>query len=56
MISFMEKLLGSRSVPYFEYPPATSDRITALKRAIDSQSANVGQGLDSAAYKAKISR
>ena len=55
MISFMEKLLDSRSVPAFlSTHPATSDRITALKRAIDSPSANVGQGLDSAAYKAKI--
>ncbi len=55
MISFMEKLLDSRSVPAFlSTHPATSSRITALKRAIDSQNANVGQGLDNAAYKAKI--
>jgi predicted Zn-dependent protease len=55
IVSFMEKLQGSRSVPAFlSTHPATSDRIKALKRAIDSQSANVGNGLDSAAYKAKI--
>lgn len=56
MISFMEKLLSSRrsSVPSFlSTHPATSDRITKLKSAIDPQKAQ-GEGLDNAAYKAKI--
>ena len=55
MISFMEKLLGSRSLPTFlSTHPATSSRIAALKRAIDSQRANQGEGLDNAAYQAQI--
>lgn len=54
MISFMEKLLSSRSVPSFlSTHPATRDRIAALQRAIDPQKAN-GSGLDNATYKAKI--
>jgi predicted Zn-dependent protease len=55
MIAFMEKLLKGGSPPTFlSDHPATADRITALKRAIDPQKAYVGTGLDSAAYKAKI--
>jgi predicted Zn-dependent protease len=55
MISFMEKLLDSPSVPTFlSTHPATSNRIAALKRTINSQNANLGKGLDSAAYKAQI--
>ena len=55
MISFLEKLKGSGSVPSFlSTHPATGDRIAALKRAIDSQKANVGEGLDTATYKAQI--
>lgn len=55
MISFMKKLLNSDSGPTFlNKHPATSKRIAALQRAIDSQKANVGDGLDNAAYKAKI--
>lgn len=54
MISFMEKLLSSRSVPSFlSTHPATRDRIAKLKNAIDPQKAN-GSGLDKATYKAKI--
>lgn len=56
MISFMGKLLDSPSVPSFlSTHPATSSRIAALKRAINSKNTNnVGKGLDSAAYKAQI--
>lgn len=55
MISFMQKLISSRSVPTFlSTHPATTDRVAALKRAINSQSANVGYGLNNAEYKAKI--
>ncbi len=54
-VAFMEKLLKGGSPPTFlSTHPATSDRITALKRTISPQNANVGDGLDGAAYKAKI--
>lgn len=55
MVSFMEKLKGSSSVPSFlSTHPATSDRIEALKGAIDPQKGKVGEGLNNAAYDAKI--
>ncbi len=55
MVAFMEKLLKAPSVPSFlSEHPATSDRIAALKRAIDPARANVGDGLDSVSYKANI--
>ncbi|WP_348231900.1 M48 family metallopeptidase [Trichocoleus sp. DQ-U1] len=55
MVAFMEKLLRANSVPTFlSTHPATSDRIKALERAIDPEDANVGDGLDEQAYKAKI--
>lgn len=56
-VAFMEKLLrqNSRSVPSFlSTHPATGDRITRLRNTIDSQTANVGDGLDPAAYRARI--
>jgi len=43
MISFMEKLLGSRSLPTFEYPSGDASALPP-KRAIDSQRANQGEG------------
>lgn len=57
MVGFMEKLLKSGgSVPSFlSSHPATSDRIQALEQAIPPAQANVGNGLDSNAYKNKIS-
>jgi predicted Zn-dependent protease len=57
MVGFMEKLLKSGgSVPSFlSTHPATSDRIEALEQAIPAAQANVGNGLDSNAYKNKIS-
>jgi len=56
MVDFMQKLLKSRgSVPSFlSSHPATSDRINALKQAINPARANVGDGLDTTAYKNKI--
>lgn len=56
MVAFMEKLLkkGGSLPTFLSTHPGTSDRITALKRAISRQNANVGDGLDGAAYKAKI--
>jgi predicted Zn-dependent protease len=55
MVSFMEKLLNKSSVPTFlSTHPATSDRIDALKRAIQAQPSNNREGLDSAAYQANI--
>lgn len=55
-VTFMEKLLkqGGSTPTFLSTHPATSDRIAALKRAINPQQANVGIGLDSATYKAKI--
>lgn len=57
MVEFMEKLLKQGgSVPTFlSTHPATQDRITALEQAIDPAKAKLGDGLDSKAYKAKIS-
>ena len=56
MVAFMEKLLKARSsVPTFlSTHPATSDRINALEQAINPTQANVGDGLDTNAYKNKI--
>lgn len=55
MVSFMKKLLRSGSTPTFlSTHPATKDRIVALERAIDPQKANVGNGLDSNAYKSQM--
>jgi predicted Zn-dependent protease len=56
MVNFMEKLQKkSGSVPSFlSTHPAVGDRINTLKQAIDPAEANVGDGLDESAYKAKI--
>ncbi|MBD2209416.1 M48 family metalloprotease [Calothrix sp. FACHB-156] len=55
MVSFMQKLLGRGSTPSFlSTHPATSDRINALKKAINAQPTNGRYGLDNAAYKANI--
>jgi predicted Zn-dependent protease len=55
-VTFMEKLLkkGGSAPAFLSTHPATSDRIARLRSAITSQQANVGTGLDSATYKAKI--
>ena len=56
MVDFMEKVLKKGgSVPTFlSTHPATSDRINALERAIDPARSNVGDGLDTNAYRSKI--
>lgn len=54
MISFLEKLRSQRSVPTFlSTHPATSDRIARLKKIIDKQQANRGQGLNESKYQAQ---
>ncbi|BAZ37405.1 hypothetical protein NIES4101_33260 [Calothrix sp. NIES-4101] len=57
MVSFMQKLLQSkRSVPTFlSTHPATGDRITALKRAINQQPSNGKAGLDKTVYRSNLS-
>ncbi len=57
MIGFFEKLLDKRggSAPTFlSTHPATEDRIQAIKEKINSTPRNVGSGLDSSAYRARI--
>ncbi|WP_413199669.1 M48 family metallopeptidase [Nostoc piscinale] len=55
MVSFMQKLLKSGSGPTFlSTHPATSDRINNLKRAINAQPSSGRDGLDNAAYRARI--
>ena len=57
MLGFMKKLLeaGGGSTPTFlSTHPATSERIKLLEQNIDSQTANVGKGLNSQAYKNRI--
>ena len=55
MVSFMKKLLGKSSTPAFlSTHPGTSDRITALKNAINDQPSNGSEGLDNASYKTNV--
>lgn len=57
IVSFMEKLLkqGGSTPSFLSTHPATRDRITRLRKAIDSQGGNAsGDGLDNNAYKANI--
>ena len=56
MLSFMQKLLaaGGSTPSFLSTHPATSERIKLLQQDIDSQTANVGKGLDSQAYKKRI--
>lgn len=55
MPAFMAKLVNSNSPPTFlSTHPGAADRVTALRQAIDPAKANVGNGLDSAAYKRTI--
>jgi len=56
MVAFMTKLQNQPSVPTFlSTHPATGDRIEALNQEIDPAIANRGGGLDTAAYRSKIS-
>ncbi|MDZ8263357.1 M48 family metallopeptidase [Nostoc sp. ChiQUE01b] len=56
MVSFMQKLLkkGGSTPTFLSTHPGTSDRIDALRRAINSQPSNGKYGLDKASYKANI--
>ncbi|MEH1842332.1 MAG: M48 family metalloprotease [Nostoc sp.] len=56
MVSFMQKLLNkSGSAPTFlSTHPGTSDRIDALRQAINSQPSKGNDGLEKASYKANI--
>jgi beta-barrel assembly-enhancing protease len=55
MVSFMQKLLKSGSGPSFlSTHPATSDRITNLRRTINAQPSSGRSGLDESAYRANI--
>jgi beta-barrel assembly-enhancing protease len=56
MVSFMQKLLkkGGSTPTFLSSHPGTSDRITALKSAINSQPSNGRYGLDKASYRANI--
>lgn len=57
MIEFMKKLLNQPSPPSFlSTHPATSDRITAMRQAIDPSRANVGEGLNNATYRQRIQK
>ncbi|MBD2343380.1 M48 family metallopeptidase [Anabaena subtropica] len=55
-VSFMQKLMRSGgSVPTFlSTHPGTSERINALRKAINSRPTNTRDGLDNAAYRARI--
>jgi beta-barrel assembly-enhancing protease len=56
MVAFMEKLLEmGGSIPTFlSTHPNTSDRIERLNSMMDSETANVGSGLDNSAYSSRI--
>jgi predicted Zn-dependent protease len=56
-VEFMQKLLQQKSsMPSFlSTHPATSDRIAALQKRLDPQTANSGEGLDSNSYRSNIS-
>ncbi len=56
MVDFMKKLLNKPSPPsILSTHPATSDRIAAMRQAIDPDLAS-GEGLNNAAYKLEIRR
>jgi predicted Zn-dependent protease len=56
MVSFMQKLMqkGGSTPAFLSTHPGTADRINGLQRAIDAQPSNQRDGLDNAAYRAKI--
>ncbi|MEH1874914.1 M48 family metallopeptidase [Nostoc sp.] len=56
MVSFMQKLLkqGGSAPTFLSTHPGTSDRIKALKRAINSQPSEENYGLDKASYRANM--
>ncbi|BAY24003.1 peptidase M48 Ste24p [Calothrix sp. NIES-2100] len=55
MIAFMQKLLNQPTLPTFlSTHPATTDRITALRRELASQQTNLSGGLNNSIYREKI--
>ena len=56
MVSFMQKLLkkGGSAPTFLSTHPGTSDRIDALRQAINSQPSKGNDGLEKASYKANI--
>ncbi|MGB5634907.1 MAG: M48 family metallopeptidase [Waterburya sp.] len=56
ILGFMQKLLerGGSTPGFLSTHPATSDRIKILQQQINSQTLNVGNGLDNQAYKSRI--
>jgi beta-barrel assembly-enhancing protease len=56
MVSFMQKLLNSKSSSpsFLSTHPATSDRISTLKRSINMQPSRGNDGLDRNAYRSRI--
>lgn len=56
-LDFMAKLLRGGSLPtILSTHPATSARISAMERMIDPSIAEIGDGLDSASYRATVER
>lgn len=57
ILGFMEKLLarGGSTPSFLSTHPATSERIRILQEQINPQTAKAGEGLDSQAYKSRIS-
>jgi beta-barrel assembly-enhancing protease len=56
MVAFMQKLLNQQPalLSILSSHPATGDRIAALNRQINPDTANTGAGLDNAAYRTQI--
>ncbi len=56
MVSFMQKLMkkSSNTPSFLSTHPATSSRITALRKQINAQSNNSGYGLNPRSYQARI--
>jgi predicted Zn-dependent protease len=55
MVAFMQKLLGSRSTPTFlATHPATSDRITNLRRMINANPSGGRDGIDTSSYRSRV--
>ncbi|NJK47139.1 M48 family metalloprotease [Candidatus Gracilibacteria bacterium] len=57
MVSFMRKLLkqGGSAPTFLSTHPAVGDRVKRLEKAIDPETASVGDGMDVRAYKNRIS-